>query len=264
MILLDPVDLILAAVLLLLLAAVDYMQKLGQTRNIIIAGTRTIIQLLLIGLTLKLLFEHANIWWVVLLSSIMLIAASREVRARQSRRFKGIYGYTLGATSMFLSSFTIALFALLVILQPDPWYAPQYAIPLLGMLLGNTMTGVSLSLERLTESIWKQKNTIEQKLMLGYTASEAIADIRRDSMRSGLIPIINAMTAAGIISLPGMMTGQILAGSDPFEAVKYQILILFLIAAGSGFGSVAAVWLGGKRLFDERQRLRLDRLIKPD
>ena len=72
--------------------------------------------------------------------------------------------------------------------------------------------------------------------------------------------MINAMAAAGIVSLPGMMAGQILGGSPPMEAVKYQILIMFMIAAGTGFASMGAVWLGAKHLFDDRQRLRLDRL----
>ena len=96
--------------------------------------------------------------------------------------------------------------------------------------------------------------------MLGHRAQDAIANIRTDSIRVGMIPIVNAMAAAGLVSLPGMMTGQILAGSDPVEAVKYQILVMFLIAAGTIFGTVSAVWLGSRRLFDQRQRLRLDRL----
>ena len=96
--------------------------------------------------------------------------------------------------------------------------------------------------------------------MLGFSSSKAIELIRRDSMRVGLVPIVNAMAAAGVISLPGMMTGQILAGTPPMEAVKYQILVMFLIASGTGFGTLAAVWLGSRRLFDERERLRLDRL----
>ena len=86
------------------------------------------------------------------------------------------------------------------------------------------------------------------------------ADLRREALRSGLIPIVNAMAAAGLVSLPGMMTGQILAGSPPLEAAKYQLLILFLIAGGTGLGTMAAVWIGSRRLFDDRQRLRLDRL----
>ena len=96
--------------------------------------------------------------------------------------------------------------------------------------------------------------------MLGHTWDQAIGDLRRRALRSGLIPIINAMAAAGVVSLPGMMTGQILGGSPPLEAAKYQIMILLLIAVGTGLGAIAAVSLGAFRLFDHRQRLRLDRL----
>jgi len=99
--------------------------------------------------------------------------------------------------------------------------------------------------------------------MLGQTWQQALEDIRREAMRSGMMPSINAMAAAGIVSLPGMMTGQILAGSPPAVAVKYQILVMLIITAGTGFGAVMAVGWGGRRLFDERERLRLDRLIKP-
>jgi len=121
---------------------------------------------------------------------------------------------------------------------------------------------MAVALDNLTRSAWDKRGQIEARLMLGHSCQQAIADIRRDALRAGLIPIINAMTTAGIVSLPGMMTGQILAGSPPMEAAKYQILILFLIAAGTGLGSVTAVWLGAGRLFDERARLRLDRLIR--
>ena len=96
--------------------------------------------------------------------------------------------------------------------------------------------------------------------MLGHSTHDAIGSIRTDSLHTGLIPIINAMAASGIVSLPGMMTGQILAGSAPIEAVKYQILIMFLIAGTCGFSSLIAIWLGTRRLFDQRDRLRLDRI----
>ena len=104
------------------------------------------------------------------------------------------------------------------------------------------------------------KETIEQRLLLGHDRKEAILPIKKESIRSGLIPIINSMSTAGIVSLPGMMTGQILAGSPPFEAVKYQILIMFMIASGTGFGIITALWISTSRLFDDRDRLRLDRL----
>jgi putative ABC transport system permease protein len=98
--------------------------------------------------------------------------------------------------------------------------------------------------------------------MLGQRDVDAIREIARDAMRAGMIPIINAMAAAGIVSLPGMMTGQILAGSSPVEAVKYQILIMFLVTAGTGFGVISVLQLISRRMFDKRERLRLDLLLR--
>jgi len=260
MIQLSSFDLALAALLVVALALTSLRVYPGMASQLLIAGLRTLIQLTLIGLVLKSLFESASLLWVALLSLVMLAVAGREVMARQHRRFAGVWGYGLGVVSMFISSFTIALFALLVVVGNEPWYQPQYAIPLLGMLLGNTMNGIALALDRLTQSAWDQRDVIEARLILGYSSLEAVSDIRQQVFRSGLIPIINAMAAAGIVSLPGMMTGQILAGAEPVEAVKYQIMIMFLITGGAGFGTLAAVHLGVRRLFDDRERLRLDRL----
>ena len=117
-------------------------------------------------------------------------------------------------------------------------------------------------MDRLVQTAWQQRPVIEQRLMLGEDANQAIANIRRDAMRAGMIPIINSMAAAGLVSLPGMMTGQILAGAPPVEAVKYQILIMFMISAGTGFGVISVLWLISKRLFDERERLCFKRLLK--
>lgn len=260
MIRLGPLDLSIAAALILALAGLSIRMRLGVARSLLIASARTTVQLLLVGLVLRAIFAEERLVWIGLMALVMLAAAGREVMARQERRLGGWWGFGVGTSSMFLSSFAVTLLALLAIVGPTPWYEPQYAIPLLGMLLGNTMTGVALALDRLTGATWEQREMIEQRLMLGATRSEAIGTIRGASIRSGLIPIINAMAAAGIVSLPGMMTGQILAGSPPMEAVKYQILIMFLIASGSGFGTVAAVSLASRRLFDHRHRLRLDRL----
>ena len=260
LILLSPIDLGMAAGLVLLLAALSWNLQLGIGRRMLVASLRSTVQLLLLGLVLKTLFASTNPWLVAALALVMLGVAGYEVMARQKYRFRGAWGYGTGALSMFLSSFSIALLALLVLLQPAPWYTPQYAIPLLGMLLGNTMTGIAVSLDSLTRQTIDKRHQIEARLALGHTAAEAIGDIRRDALRAGLIPIVNAMATAGIVSLPGMMTGQILAGSPPMEAAKYQLLILFLIAAGTGLGSMAAVLLGSKRLFDGRSRLRRERL----
>ena len=260
MITLTLADLVIAAVLVVLLALLSMRLRTGISRQLIIAALRTAVQLTLIGLVLKVLFENAQLGWVTVMAVFMLLVAGREVMARQERRFKGWWGYAVGTFSMFLSSFTVTVFALVVILGDTPWYTPQYAIPLLGMLLGNTMNGIAIAMDRLTNAAWEQRSVIEARLMLGERWDEAISEMRRQAIRSGMIPIINAMAAAGIISLPGMMTGQILAGAAPVDAVKYQILIMFLITAGTGLGTMAAVTIGAKHLFDKRQRLCLDRL----
>lgn len=257
---LAPTDLAIAATLVISTALLSWILKLGVSSRLIIAGLRTTVQLLLIGLVLKALFENIDAIWIGIVAFIMLIAASREIISRQKIKFTGIWGFSLGMISMSISSFSITILSLLVIINVKPWYTPQYAIPLLGMLLGNTMNGITIGLDRLTATAWELRSTIEARLILGEEWNKAIGDIRRESIRSGMIPIINSMSVAGLVSLPGMMTGQILGGSPPLEAVKYQILIMFLISAGTGFGTMAAVWLASRRLFDERQRLRLDRL----
>ncbi len=260
MIHLDAVDLAVAAVLVILLALLSARLQRSLAIQILVAAARTTVQLLLVGLVLKALFGTTHPGWVALMALFMLLVAGGEVTARQERRLRGGWSFGVGAVSMFLSSFAVTLFALAVIIGNQPWYAPQYAIPLLGMLLGNTMSGVAIAMDRLTQTAWRQRAEIEARLMLGGRARVALRDYKREAVRAGLIPIINAMASAGLVSLPGMMTGQILAGAPPVEAVKYQILIMFLIAVGTGLGTLGAVAIASRRLFDERQRLRLDRL----
>jgi putative ABC transport system permease protein len=258
---LSSFDLTLAAGLVLLLSVLSWRLRLGVERRMLIAAARSTVQLMLLGLVLKVLFETTDPLLIGLLALLMLSVAGWEVMARQRRRFRGPWGYGIGALSMFLSSFSITVLALTLIIGVTPWYQPQYLIPLLGMLLGNTMNGIAIALDGLTRQAWEGRVKIEARLLLGAGWDEAISDIRREALRAGLIPIVNAMASAGLVSLPGMMTGQILAGSPPLEAAKYQLLIMFLIAAGTGIGSIAAVWIGSRRLFDERERLRLDRLL---
>jgi putative ABC transport system permease protein len=259
MIALGGVELGLAGALVAALVLLAVRLDLRVGRRLVVAALRAILQLLLIGLVLEAVFARAELLWVGLMALVMLLVAGHEVRARQHRRLVGWWSYGVGTSAMFLSSFATTLLALVVIIQPQPWYLPQYAIPLLGMLLGNTMNGIGLALDRLNQGLWVNRETVEAQLILGRTPEEATAELRREAVRSGLMPIINAMAAAGVVTLPGIMTGQILAGAPPVEAVKYQILLLFLIATGSGFGTVLAVSMTTRRAFDGRQRLRGER-----
>jgi putative ABC transport system permease protein len=257
---LDYGDLALASSLILLNAGLSLYLALGLARMFVVAALRMAVQLTLVGLVLKVLFAVTTPGWTLLAALLMVLFAGREVMARQERRFTGLWGYGLGTTVMLMTALLVTIFALTTQVRPDPWYDPRYAIPILGMILGNTMTGVALGLHALTTGAVRERAAIEGQLALGATRREALRATVRGALRIALIPIVNAMSATGLVALPGMMTGQILAGVDPIEAVKYQLLISLLIAGGTGIGALAAVSAGAWRLCDNRHRLRLDRL----
>jgi putative ABC transport system permease protein len=257
---LDASDLALAALLVLANAALSLWLQLGITRRMLVAAVRMVAQLSLVGLVLKALFLAVSPLWTGLAALAMVAFAGHEVLARQDRHFTGWWTYGLGTGAMLLAAGLVTVFGLTTQLRPDPWYHPQYAIPLLGMVLGNTMTGIGLGLQTLTGTVVERRAAIEARLALGATAREAVMPAVRKALTSASMPIVNAMGTTGLVSLPGMMTGQILGGVDPSQAVRYQILIMFLIAGGTVAGAVAAVIAGAGRLFDSRHRLRLDRL----
>jgi putative ABC transport system permease protein len=259
-IVLSPWDLVLASVFILINAGLSLALRLGLERQLLIAAVRMILQLLLVGLVLKVVFAAASLWLTALVAAVMIGFAGREIRARQERRHKGLWGYGLGAAAMTFSGTLVTVFALTTQIQPAPWWSPQYALPLFGMILGNTMTGVSLGLDSLHSLVERERRAIEAQLLLGETSLTALLPPLRRALRSGFTPIINSMAATGVVALPGMMTGQILSGADPQEAVKYQLLIMFLIGGATGLGVLSAVLASAWRLTDHRHRLRLDRL----
>lgn len=250
-------ELSLASLLVLLLAWLSFRSSLEIEKPLLIAAVRTTVQLSLIGLVLNFVFTTVNFWLVLLIWCLMLAAAGYEVMSRQKVRVKGFSRFMIGTSSMMLSSFSIMVLILTLVIRVDPWYSPRYAIPILGMLLGNTMNGIALAMNTFSSLAWSRRATIEQRLALGQTSAMAIQDIWRESVRTGLIPIINSMAAAGLVSLPGMMTGQILAGNTADDAVRYQILIMFMISSGTGFGVILSLWLMRRRMFDSRDRLRM-------
>jgi putative ABC transport system permease protein len=253
-------DLALPALLVLMNGALSAALHLRLEWPLTVATLRMVLQLVLVGYVLTFLFAAVSPFWTALAAFIMVLFASREVVARQKRRLQGLWTYGLGAGCTLLAAGTVTTFSLLTQLRPEPWYHPRYALPLLGMILGNTMTGIGLGLDVLINGLVRERNAVEACLALGGTRYQALLPVTRDALRSGFMPTINAMAAIGLVSLPGMMTGQILAGVEPVDAVKYQILIMFLIAGGTGLGTLAAVIGGGRLLTDHRHRLRLDRI----
>ncbi|HKJ89446.1 MAG TPA: iron export ABC transporter permease subunit FetB [Gammaproteobacteria bacterium] len=257
---LSAADLAVAASLILLNGGISLAMSLGMTRSIFIAAGRMIVQLLAVGAVLEWVFGLRHPSAVIGLGLLMAVLAGREAVARQRYRFTGIY--PLGWGVMVGASFLVTAVALLGIISVHPWFRPQYAIPLLGMVLGNTLNGIALGMDRVLTGLRREQAHIELLLSLGATRREALRGLARDAIRVGTTPIINAMSVAGIVSLPGMMTGQILSGTAPVEAVKYQIMIFFLIAAGTSLGTVGAVLGSLRRLVDSRGRIRAEALEK--
>ena len=253
-------DLALAALLLLLNAALSVAFNLGLERKLAIGAARMIVQLALAGLVLSFVLRQTSPGWTILVALVMGAVAGYELWARPAHRLEGWWAAGLGAGTLFAIGVLAAMFAVGVLIRPDPWYQSRYMLPILGMVLGNVLTAMSLTFDTLTAAATRERTAIEARLVEGGTRLEAFEQVLGDALRSGTLPILNGMAVAGVVSLPGMMSGQILAGADPFEAAKYQMLILLVISGASTLGVVAAGLGGVMLLTDPRHRLRLDRL----
>lgn len=155
-----------------------------------------------------------------------------------------------------VSSFTlVSILVTSTIVQVKPWYEPQYFIPLGGMIIGNSMNAIIISLDRLFRELRGQRDRIELNLSLGATYQEATTSILRDTIKAGMIPAINSMMTVGLVSIPGMMTGQILAGSDPVVAIKYQIVVMLMLVASTAIGSMLVVHVIRRRCFTRAHQM---------
>jgi putative ABC transport system permease protein len=257
---LSLLDIAIAASLILVNGLLSLLLRLDLGRTLAWAAVRAVVQLLAIGYVLGWVFAHGQ-WYVVLpLMALMTLIAGLSASGRGTRGYKGQRLDSIGA--IWASAWLIMAVGLFAVIRVHPWYEPQYAIPILGMILGNTLTGVSLAMERMTHELTANRVLIEARLALGATRWEAAEAAARQAVKAGMMPTINQMTVVGLVSLPGMMTGQVLAGQDPTQAVRYQAVILFLIAAASALGTVLAVLLTYRRLFSREHCFLAQRLLE--
>jgi len=259
-ILLTPLDLAIGAALIVLDSVLSLALHLDLHKQLVWAAVRMVVQLVFIGFVLRLVFAMASPLTTLAVVLVMVAIAAREVAARPEQRLGRFGNYAVGASAVAIATFLTAILALTTAIRPQPWYDARYAIPLAGIILGNVLNSGSLALDSMLGGVVRERAAIEAQLALGTTFYQAMRGLIRTSVRRSLLPIVNQMSAAGIVTLPGIMTGQILAGMDPMEAAKYQILLIFLLSGGSGLAAVAVVYLAAMRLTDNRQRLRVDRL----
>jgi putative ABC transport system permease protein len=251
-------QLVLSALLILINLVLSVLLRLGLEKQLGLASLRMTVQLLLVGFVLKWVFSLQSPWLVIVIALGMTVLAGQSAISRTKRQFSGMFWNCL--ISIFASSALMIGVTAVGIIGVKPWYDPQYVIPMLGMILGNCLTGASLALDRLMEDLTLRRDQIESLLALGATRWEAAQQSIQDAIRTGMIPTINQMMVMGTVSLPGMMTGQIIAGAAPTDAVRYQIILIFAIAAGTGVATMGLVLLAFQSLSSPQHQLRLERL----
>ena len=242
-----PGQLALATLFVVFVGVLSIRLSLGITKDLAIATVRTYVQLLALGFVLRWVFGIDSPWLVLGLVLLMVLAAARILVKRSPDAPPGIFGSAF--VSMALTGFLVTFSVTGVIIQVDPWYLPQYVIPLAGMVIGNSMNGIALALERMFADLDRREDEVLALTALGATPWEAAHPAIKDALRAGLIPTINSMAAAGIVFIPGMMSGQILAGADPVTATGYQIVVMLMVAAATALGSVMALVLTYRRRF---------------
>jgi putative ABC transport system permease protein len=229
-------------------------RRLGQVTPMAIAVTRLVVQLWLLGIVLKAIFRADSPWVVLATSAVMLAVAAHTVGARQpaSRwliRAEALFAMTMSIAVTMAISVTLAL-------RLHPWYSPATFIPLFGMILGNSVTSVSLAAERLSSELKADRDLVEQRLALGATSRQAAMPALRSAVRASLTPIINNMSIAGIVAIPGMTAGQLLAGADVGAAMRYQVLVYLGITATATISTLILLGLRLRHYFTAAHQLR--------
>ncbi|WP_366923657.1 iron export ABC transporter permease subunit FetB [Metallumcola ferriviriculae] len=242
-----------ALVFIFAAALSSFLLNLGLHRDILWGSIRMISQLVLMGYVLTYVFQLNSPWLVLLVFGVMIFFAANIIKGRVKGGKIAYYYPTL--ISMFLSYIIVTYFITAIVINVEPWYQPQYFIPLGGMVVGNSMNAISISLERLFSQLRDKRDLVEMYLTVGADYKEASADITREAISAGMIPAINSLMGMGLVFLPGMMTGQILAGADPLFAIKYQIVIMMMVVGATAMGSILVTLLVRRRCFSPDNRL---------
>ncbi len=246
-------DLALAGALVLVAAAIARWQRIGLARGFLWGGVRAAVQLVAVGYVLTYVFATSR-WYLVLAVLLLMLAAATKTVTDRQRGNRGTIALIAGSSMLLGAGLTLA-YVNEIVLRVSPWYAPRFLIPLFGMIVGNAMNGAALAAERLESEMDSRRAEVEAYLALGATPAQASAEPVRRALTAALIPAVNGLMIVGLVSLPGMMTGQILAGASPLTAVRYQIVVAFMLAGAVAVTSVAVVLWYRRSFFNDREQL---------
>jgi putative ABC transport system permease protein len=239
---------------LVLVLMMSYFLKLGRRKEFWVAAVRMTVQLVLAGYFLELVFRQQHILVSLLVLFAMQFFALMTVYGRLKGKIEPRLKKML-APALFAGTTLPLAYFMIVVIAAEPWYAPRYFIPIAGMTVGNSMTGITLGTERLAQAFRSGRARIEESLMLGASPRDAAGDYLSEAFNAAVIPTVNSMLGMGIIFLPGMMTGQILAGASPLDSIKYQIVIMMGILGSVGLTVYLIIQLGFRSFFNERAQL---------
>lgn len=243
-----------AYVFVIILLFIVRARGISREKEILISTVRMTIQLIFTGYVLVYLFDNINPLYTIIVIVVMEIFAIynifKRTKMKLSKSLKKII-----AISMLFGTLSSLIYFLLVVINISPWYDPRYFIPIAGMLIGNSMTGISLGVTRLIDGMHSQRHLIESALMLGATPKMAAKEIVDNAFDFAILPTVNSMVGMGIVFLPGMMTGQILSGTSPVTAIEYQIAIMLSILGSVALTVILFVQLGYKTFFNNENQL---------
>jgi putative ABC transport system permease protein len=251
---LSLVQLALALLLIGVVMVISIRQGLGIGRDLLVGSLRAIVQLYLVGLILAVVFRAAQWYWVLLILAVMTAVAAQAATSRLAKPLPHARG--IAALALTVSTALTLAYVIGVIVRVRPWYEPQYIIPIAGMILGSAMTSAALAGDRLQGDLRVRADEVEARLALGFSGREAVQPMTRTALRAAMIPTVNGMMTVGLVQLPGMMTGQILAGSSPLLAIKYQLVVVFMQAAATALASLLFVRLAVGRYLTPAHQLR--------
>ena len=235
-------------------ATASLLLRLKLEKDLIIGAVRTFCQLFMMGYVLHYVFSNDNFFLIIGIFTWMIFWAPRIINKRIKDRpfeMQGPIFLTMLVTYILITSLTTG-----ALLQVRPWYDPMIFIPIAGMVIGNSMNAIALSLDRLFSELKHNKEEIEQMLLFGADSATASLPAMDNAVRAGLMPSINSMMSVGLVFIPGMMTGQIIGGQAPIDAAKYQIMIMLMISASTAIGCCLVTTIIRKRCFNENHQLK--------
>lgn len=242
-------SLALAFMLVLVALIVSQKEKLGLHKDILWSVARAIIQLTLVGYLLHTLFDFNNRWLTLSMVLFICVNAAQHARKRSKR-----IGNAFVISFIAITSGT-ALTLTILVLSGAIAFVPMQVIPVSGMIAGNAMVAVGLCYTQLNQRFADNRQKVEEMLSLGASVKQASATLVRDSIRAAMSPTVDAAKTVGLVSLPGMMSGLIFAGIDPILAIKYQIMVTFMLLGTAAISTIIAAWLGYRRFYNARAQL---------